>query len=508
MAPSALPGNESAPSPPAAAASGSVGPIAPAACHKSSNGRDPRLATAAPDNVPWRSGSSTKPSAAGTLPMARASRLSPSGRLSPSVPISARPVADPSRRASAAGERSSGSANSTSIAIAAGRPIATASTSRAIVSRGHGQVPNASMEARSMSTTMTFRSDGAGLRSHWSPASSMSKALSRSTSLVVLGSRMTAARKAVSVAVPAATGRRNFNARRILPIEIPPSAGQCSSNIEAGGLARSADACERGADAFRCPSLNRRRWCARRDNISTFALAQDHLLPSRGHRHRAADDEHAEAPVARTGEESRTAYRDQREGAANLHCCARAARRPIEQQRPGAQRHLPASIDKKPIDLQPSLFAKPDPRIAAEPHSQFGRDAGNDFVAEKDRRGAIERAATPIELGECLTLDLLNRADPLGGVRRYTGKDEWERQRSVAEKPASIAGPVAFDLAEVGHRRSPSAWCSREQCLSLSRLPAEHSVTWVTRAQINGRDGTVLRRRRSAVDKYNELPAF
>jgi hypothetical protein len=43
--------------------------------------------------------------------------------------------------------------------------LATASTSRAIVSRGHGQVPNASMDAQSMSTTITFRSDGAGLRS-------------------------------------------------------------------------------------------------------------------------------------------------------------------------------------------------------------------------------------------------------------------------------------------------------------------------------------------------------
>jgi hypothetical protein len=50
------------------------------------------------------------------------------------------------------------------------RPVATASTSRAIVSRGHGQVPNASMDAQSMSTTITFGSDGAGLRSHWSPA--------------------------------------------------------------------------------------------------------------------------------------------------------------------------------------------------------------------------------------------------------------------------------------------------------------------------------------------------
>ena len=47
-----------------------------------------------------------------------------------------------------------------------------------------------------------------------------------------------------------------------------------------------------------------------------------------------------------------------------------------------------------------------------------------------------------------------------------------------------------------------------EQCLSLSRMQAEHSVTWVTGAQINGRDGTVLRRGSSAVDKYNELPAL
>jgi len=57
---------------------------------------------------------------------------------------------------------SSGSANSTSIAIAAGRAVAHRSTIRAIVSRGHGQVPNASMDARSMSTTIHLRSDGAG----------------------------------------------------------------------------------------------------------------------------------------------------------------------------------------------------------------------------------------------------------------------------------------------------------------------------------------------------------
>src|SRR5262249_55990610 len=105
--------------------------------------------------------------------------------------------------------------------------------------------------------------------------------------------------------------------------------------------------------------------------------------------------------------------------------------------------------------------------IAAKPHSQPGCDAGRDFVAEKDRRGRIERTASRVELGERLTLDVLDRADPLGGARRYDGKNERDRQRSVAEKPASIAGPVAFDLSEVGHRRSPSAWCSREQCLSV-----------------------------------------
>src|SRR5262245_9177148 len=102
MAPSALPGSESAPSPRATAPSGGVGPIAPAACHKSLNGKAPRLTIAALGNVPSRSGSSTKPSATGTLSMVRASRSSPSGRLSPSVLISARPGTDPSRRA---GER-------------------------------------------------------------------------------------------------------------------------------------------------------------------------------------------------------------------------------------------------------------------------------------------------------------------------------------------------------------------------------------------------------------------
>src|SRR5882672_5193430 len=219
-------------------------------------------------------------------------------------------------------------------------------------------------------------------------------------------------------------------------------------------IARSADACERGADAFWRPSFDRRRRRAGRDKVRTFAFAQDYLLTRRAHRYRAARDEHAERPVARPGEESRAAYRDQREGAANLHSRARAARRSIEQQRPGAQRHLPAGIDKKPIDLQPRLFAKPDRRIAAEPHSQSGRDAGHDFVAEKDRRGPIERAANRLELGECLTLDVLDRADPLDGARRYADKDGWDCQRCVAEKPASVAGPVAFDLAEVGHRRS------------------------------------------------------
>src|SRR6266436_1990242 len=272
-------------------------------------------------------------------------------------------------------------------------------------------------------------------------------------------------------------------------------AGPCFSIIEASGARASADACERSPDALWRPSFDRRRRRAGRDKVSTFALAQDYLLTRRGHRYRAARDEHAEALVARPGEELRATYRDQREGAANLYSRGRAARRSIEQHRPGAQRHLPAGIDKKPIDFQPRLFAKPDRRIAAEPHSQSGRDAGHDFVAEKDRRGPNERAANRVELGECLTLDVIDRADPLDGARRCADKDERECQRSVTEKPTSVAGPVAFDLAEVGHRRSPSAWCSRGQCLSLSRMRAEHSVTWVTREQINGRDGTVLRRR-------------
>src|SRR6266849_1827427 len=228
------------------------------------------------------------------------------------------------------------------------------------------------------------------------------------------------------------------------------------------GARASADACERSADALWRPSFDRRRRRAGRDKVSTFALAQDYLLTHRGHRYRAARDEHAKALVAGPGEELRAAYRDQREGAANLHSRACVARRSIEQQRPGAQRHLPTGIDKKPIDLQPRLFAKPDRRIATEPHSQSGRDAGHDFVAEKDRCGPLERAANRLELGECLTLDVLDRADPLDGARRYADKDERECQRSVAEKPASIAGPVAFEFAEVGHRRSRKLGVSGE----------------------------------------------
>ncbi len=163
MAPSALPGNESAPSPRAAVASGGVGPIAPAglpqiverAETRGSRSRLPAMCR----RDRGRAQSRARPARCRSL--APAACHHPAGFLA-SVLISARPVIDPSRRASAAGERSSGSANSTSIAIAAGRPLATASTSRAIVSRGHGQVPNASMDARSMSTTITFRSDAYG----------------------------------------------------------------------------------------------------------------------------------------------------------------------------------------------------------------------------------------------------------------------------------------------------------------------------------------------------------
>jgi len=106
-----------------------------------------------------------------------------------------------------------------------------------------------------------------------------------------------------------------------------------------------------------------------------------------------------------------------------------------------------------------SLACSPSLIVVLRPSRipQSRRDTGHDFVGEKDRRGPIERAANRVALGECLTLDVLDRADPLGCARRCADKDERECQRSVAEKPASIAGPVALDLAEVGHRRSPSA---------------------------------------------------
>jgi len=103
------------------------------------------------------------------------------------------------------------------------------------------------------------------------------------------------------------------------------------------------------------------------------------------------------------------------------------------------------------------------------------RDAGYDFLAEKNWRGPIKRAADRLELGECLARYVFDRADSLNCMRRFKGKNEWERQRSVTEKPAPIAGTAAFDLAKSGHRRSPLAWCFMEQLLSLSQMSRKRS---------------------------------
>src|SRR5262249_35771672 len=177
------------------------------------------------------------------------------------------------------------------------------------------------------------------------------------------------------------------------------------------GFACSTDACEGSLNTFRRPSFDRRRRHARRDDVRSFARTQGHLLARRAYRYGAALNKHAEAVIARSREESRAAYRDQRERTANLY--PRATRRSVEQHRSRAQRHLPTGVDKKAIDLQARLFTKPDRRIAAKPHCQPGRHAGYDFLPEKDRGGSIERAANCVKLGECFTRDVLDRADSL-----------------------------------------------------------------------------------------------
>jgi hypothetical protein len=72
------------------------------------------------------------------------------------------------------------------------------------------------------------------------------------------------------------------------------------------------------------------------------------------------------------------------------------------------QRHLSAGIDQKPVDLQPRLFAKLHGRIAAESHCQSGRKSGHDFLAEKNRRGPIKRAASRLKLTEGFARDLFD----------------------------------------------------------------------------------------------------
>jgi hypothetical protein len=112
-------------------------------------------------------------------------------------------------------------------------------------------------------------------------------------------------------------------------------------------------------------------------------------------------------------------------------------------------------------------------------------------------------AADRLELGECLARDVFDRADPLNCTRRSEGKNKWECQRSVAEKPASIAGTVAFDLAKSGHRRPPSAWCSRAQCLSWLQMRAKRSVIWITGAGVVPQSSTASRTSSMSSPRFN-----
>ena len=132
-----------------------AGPIAPAALHSSCSGNGPRVTMGTEGTAFVCSGSSTNPSTAGALCKVVAKRLSPSGSSCARASRSARPVRAPRRRASAAAERESGSAKRISSAIASGFSAAIASTSSAMVSRGQGQLPSASIERRSMSITTT-----------------------------------------------------------------------------------------------------------------------------------------------------------------------------------------------------------------------------------------------------------------------------------------------------------------------------------------------------------------
>ncbi len=182
MAPSPPTGSDKAPIPLSASASGEAGATAPMACHRSSNGRRPRVAIGAPIGAERKSGSRTKPRTARAPFRASASCRSPSGNVAASALISVFPVSAPRRLASAAGERSSASANNTSTASAFGCRMAIASTTRAIVSRGQGQGPSASIDRRSMSTTTTGSSLCSSGCSAWSMRSTISRALSRNSS--------------------------------------------------------------------------------------------------------------------------------------------------------------------------------------------------------------------------------------------------------------------------------------------------------------------------------------
>jgi hypothetical protein len=96
------------------------------------------------------------------------------------------------------------------MAMAAGFATATLSISRAIVSRGHGHAPSASIDRRSISMTTTCASRCCGwvFRHRWSAARMRSNAVSRMPSRRAAGINKIATRNAVIAPTPATAGVR------------------------------------------------------------------------------------------------------------------------------------------------------------------------------------------------------------------------------------------------------------------------------------------------------------
>ncbi len=192
---------------------------------------------------------------------------------------------------------------------------------------------------------------------------------------------------------------------------------------------------------------------ARAGDVGPLPGPHHHAAAAARDGHAAACDEHAEHAIARTGEETGAAHRDETEGAADLHGRFRVRTGSIEQERAGLEADLAAGIDQVAVDHHARPLAQLEHGVAPEPHGQARGQPGGDLIVDEQRRRTLEIAALGILFGEGLAFQVLDGAGLALALRSgRTRQQHRQRHRRGAQKPA----PAETIGALVRHATSPS----------------------------------------------------